>query len=265
MRHCSRVRRASTPRRIQASSCASSLSNFSLTVASWASCSALRCWKAAKLPGNEAEPAAVQLDHAGGHAVEKGAIVRDEQQRAREIREQLLEPLDRFDVEVIGGLVEQHQLGLDHQGAGQRRALLLPAGQLLHARVQRQMQAREHHLDPRLDAPAVAATRAGGRAARGARSARRRGASPARAPRARTRPAARCTSPRPSAAASKTVWPGANCGSCGTWASRSSGMRQTTPSSAAAAPATMRSRLLLPVPLRPISATLSPASRLRST
>ena len=46
-----RVRRASTPLRIQTSSCAQNLSNLRLSTASSASCSALRRSYAAKLPG----------------------------------------------------------------------------------------------------------------------------------------------------------------------------------------------------------------------
>ena len=43
------------------------------------------------------------------------------------VEQELLEPLDRVDVEVVGGLVEQQQVGVGEQGARQRHAGQLAA------------------------------------------------------------------------------------------------------------------------------------------
>ena len=65
--------------------------------------------------------------------------------------------------------------------------------------------------------------------------------------------------------AAKTESPGGNAGSWGTLARRSAGAVQTVPSSGRVSPSTMRSRLDLPVPLRPMSPMCSPGSTTRST
>ena len=48
-----------------------------------------------------------ELHGAVGHVVQKGPVVRDHQHGAVIVLQVLLEPLDRLDVEVVGGLVEQ--------------------------------------------------------------------------------------------------------------------------------------------------------------
>ena len=59
-------------------------------------------------PAAEALP---ELERARAHVVEEGAVVRDHQHRARVIDEELLQPVDRPEIEVVGGLVQQQQLG----------------------------------------------------------------------------------------------------------------------------------------------------------
>ena len=54
----------------------------------------------------------------------------DEDQRAGEGGERLLEPLDGGDVQVVGGLVEEQQAGLHHHRARQRHALPQASGEL---------------------------------------------------------------------------------------------------------------------------------------
>ena len=66
-----RVRRASTPLRIQTSSCASSLSALALITASCASCSSFCAWYCAEVAGVGEQAAAVEFDDAGGHPVEE--------------------------------------------------------------------------------------------------------------------------------------------------------------------------------------------------
>ena len=56
--------------------------------------------------GEAQQPATVEFADAGGQLVEEGAIVGDEQYRARPGANAVLQPLDRDDVEVVGRLVE---------------------------------------------------------------------------------------------------------------------------------------------------------------
>ena len=62
----------------------------------------------------------VQRDAGGG--VEKLAVVADHQQRAFEALEPAFEPDEGVQVQVVGGLVEQQQVGRTHQRAGQLQA-----------------------------------------------------------------------------------------------------------------------------------------------
>jgi hypothetical protein len=55
-----------------------------------------------------------------GHRVEQVAVVADQEQRARVAAQVRLEPGDRLEVEVVGRLVEQHQVRLGEQDRGQR-------------------------------------------------------------------------------------------------------------------------------------------------
>ena len=66
-------------------------------------------------PGRE--PPAIELDDARRQALKERAVVRDEHDRPGVLREEALEPGDGLDVEMVGGLVEQQQVGLGHQRA----------------------------------------------------------------------------------------------------------------------------------------------------
>jgi len=69
------------------------------------------------------QQAAVELHRARADAVQKVAVVADEQQGATKIAQQLGQPADGVEVEVVGGLVEQQQIGQRHQRLRQRHAL----------------------------------------------------------------------------------------------------------------------------------------------
>src|SRR6266568_1603539 len=77
------------------------------------------------LVGNAA--AAIELEDPAGDVVEEIAVVGDDQDRARIALEMALEPGDRLGVEVVGGLVEQQQVGRFEQEPAQRDAALLAA------------------------------------------------------------------------------------------------------------------------------------------
>jgi hypothetical protein len=79
------------------------------------------------LAGEEHRAPAVELEHRGRHRLEEPAVVRDEDHGRVDRLQQLLEPLDRLDVEVVRRLVEQQQVGLRRERAGERRARQLAA------------------------------------------------------------------------------------------------------------------------------------------
>ena len=58
------------------------------------------------------------IDDTVADAIEEFAIVRDQQQRAGIGPQPGLEPEDRVDVEVVGGFVEQQQVGAAHERTG---------------------------------------------------------------------------------------------------------------------------------------------------
>ena len=61
------------------------------------------------------------------------AVVRNHDQHALVVAEIILQPVDRFEVEVIGGLVEQQRGRAAEESLGQQHADLLAALQLAHA------------------------------------------------------------------------------------------------------------------------------------
>ena len=81
--------------------------------------------------------AAVELEDPLGGVVEEVAVVGDRDDGAREALQELLEPVDRFGVEVVGRLVEQQHVGLRQQHPAQGDTALLAARQLADHRVPR--------------------------------------------------------------------------------------------------------------------------------
>ena len=74
-------------------------------------------------------PAAVDLQDPLGHVVQEVPVVGDGQDRARVVRQVLLQPQHALRVEVVGGLVEQQQVGLAQQQLAQRHPAALATGQ----------------------------------------------------------------------------------------------------------------------------------------
>ena len=58
--------------------------------------------------------------------------MRDGDEGALEAGEEILEPVDGVEIEVVGGLVEQQGLGLAEEGLGEQNADFLAALQLAH-------------------------------------------------------------------------------------------------------------------------------------
>ena len=74
------------------------------------------------------ELAAIELDDAIANRVEDPPIVRDHQHRAAEIvHEKIFEPLDRFDVEMVRGFVENRERGLRDENSRERDAATFSA------------------------------------------------------------------------------------------------------------------------------------------
>ena len=88
--------------------------------------------------------AGIAVDHAVVHmgdavdgGVEEFAVMRHQQDAAGIARQVLLEPQDRFEVEMVGRLVEQQQVGPVHQRARQVEAHAPAAGEAGHRAFQR--------------------------------------------------------------------------------------------------------------------------------
>ncbi len=72
---------------------------------------------------------ALEGEDVGGDAVEEPAVVADDHGAAGEILQRLLERAQRLDVEVVGRLVEQQQVGARAQHLGEMHAVALAARQ----------------------------------------------------------------------------------------------------------------------------------------
>ncbi len=83
--------------------------------------------EAAEADFGPAQGAAVEPDAALGQPGEEGAVVTDDDERALEPVEPVLEPLDRAQIEMVGRFVEQQDVGVLGQRPGDRRAPPLAA------------------------------------------------------------------------------------------------------------------------------------------
>ncbi len=99
--------------------------------------------------------AVLQLQHAVHDAVQEVAVVGDEQQRAAEALEPELELLHLLGVQVVGGLVQHHDVRVLQPGLGQGHPLAPAAGERLHRGFQvHQAPGGLGLLEPRLQVPA---------------------------------------------------------------------------------------------------------------
>ena len=74
----------------------------------------------------------VEFEDNGTDTVEEEAVVGDHEQCLVTSIQESLKPLDHLKVEVVGGLVEDQQIGFGDQYIGQCHALLLTATELSH-------------------------------------------------------------------------------------------------------------------------------------
>ena len=86
---------------------------------------------------------------------EQGAIVRDEQQRAAVAQQEIFQPADGVDVEVVGRLVQQQEVRAADQGLGQQHAAFHAGGKGRHVGVRLEAHARDDGFDLLVHAPAA--------------------------------------------------------------------------------------------------------------
>ena len=71
--------------------------------------------------------AAIELEDPAGDVVEEVAIMGDDQDRTRIVAQMAFQPIDRFGIEMVGGLVEQQEVWLLQQQLTKRHAAPLAA------------------------------------------------------------------------------------------------------------------------------------------
>ena len=81
------------------------------------------------------ETAVVEFEDVVAHAVEEVAVVGDHKDCQPLTRKELFEPLNHVDVEVVGGLIEDEEVGVVEQYATQCHLLLLSSAELLYGTV----------------------------------------------------------------------------------------------------------------------------------
>ncbi len=111
--------------------------------------------------GPAGDAAAVDLDDAGGQRAQEAAVVGDEHEAAGEGLEEAFQPVDRLNVQVVGGFVQQQDVGSAHQRLRQQHAPLHAAGQRREIGVPGQLQPFQHLLHAAVQVPAVARLDAG--------------------------------------------------------------------------------------------------------
>ena len=87
----------------------------------------------AKRTGITAQVPAIQFDDTRRQTIQKAPVVRDEEQRDVTRQQQIFQPVDSRDVEVVGRLVEEEHIRFTDQTTRQGDPLLLTAGQPVDA------------------------------------------------------------------------------------------------------------------------------------
>ena len=204
----------------------------------------------------------VELDYRVGEVAEQRAVVGDEDDRAGVFGEQGPQAREAVGVEVVGRLVEEEHVGAGDAEGGEPGARGLPAGEAGERPVEQL--GREPQLRRRGAAAAPRRPRRRGRASaparpRARRSRRGRRGSSAAAWRSSSRVAA--ATPIRSRIASRAVRSGVATEL--RQVARRSRAARTVPASGASSPTRIRSRVDLPLPLRPTSAIRSPVGARR--
>ena len=108
------------------------------------------------MPSQGDAAAAVELEDPPGHVVEEIAVVGDRHHGALVVLQEAFEPGHRLGVEVVGGLVEQQQIGLREQQPAERHPAALAARERAHVGLAgRTTQGIHGNVDGAPDVPAV--------------------------------------------------------------------------------------------------------------
>ena len=83
------------------------------------------------------QPAIAQDPAARGHIVEQALVVRDEDEGAAPAQQELLQPQQRWQIQVIARFIEQQHVRFLQQGTPQQQPRVLAAGQGMHGHVRR--------------------------------------------------------------------------------------------------------------------------------
>ena len=105
--------------------------------------------------GIRAQNAAVKFDDARSNIVQKTAVVGNHNQAAFKRLEQVFQPDNRVDVQMVGRFVQQQYIGLLHPSLRQGDTLFLTAGEVANFFVFRQTEFPQSLLDCRIQFPTV--------------------------------------------------------------------------------------------------------------
>ena len=84
------------------------------------------------VPDIDLDPAEIDIGHVGADLVQEMAVMGDDDDRVRKAEQEILQPGDGLEVEVVGRLVQEQHVRVAEQGLGQQHPHLVPAFQLLH-------------------------------------------------------------------------------------------------------------------------------------
>ena len=86
------------------------------------------------VPGVERHLAEVDVGDVGADLVQEVPVVGDDHHGVREVEQELLQPEDRIDVQVVRGLVQEEDVRIAEERLGHEDADLFAVGQVLHER-----------------------------------------------------------------------------------------------------------------------------------
>ncbi len=105
--------------------------------------------------GPRGDLTAVDLDDACRQCAQEAAVMGDEDDAAGEVLEEFLEPRNRIDIQMIGRLIEQQQIGCAHERLREQHTPLHAAGQRCEIHIFGKVQSRQHLLHAPIQIPAM--------------------------------------------------------------------------------------------------------------
>ncbi len=108
-----------------------------------------------KVAGPAGESPSVQFHDPGGDFLEQHAVMGDKEQGGRKAQEELFQPVDGLDVQMVGGLVQEQQIRFADQSPGKKNPSFESAGKGRELLVRRELQPGKDRVHPLLGLPAV--------------------------------------------------------------------------------------------------------------